>query len=58
MSNLIFDSAVEMDPHEGDWTCPICGAWASDGCEHVDAETNNLVYGIDLPAELDQLVAV
>jgi hypothetical protein len=23
-------------PAQGNWKCPICRAWASEGCEHVD----------------------
>ena len=23
-------------PSQGNWRCPICRAWADDGCEHVD----------------------
>jgi hypothetical protein len=22
-------------PAQGNWKCPLCGAWASDGCDHV-----------------------
>lgn len=22
-------------PAQGNWRCPICGAWADDGCEHI-----------------------
>ena len=23
-------------PAQGNWRCPLCGAWASDGCEHFE----------------------
>jgi rubredoxin len=23
-------------PAQGNWKCPICGSWASDGCDHID----------------------
>lgn len=22
-------------PAQGNWKCPICGAWADDGCDHI-----------------------
>ena len=27
-------------PAQGNWRCPICRAWADDGCEHIDEEGN------------------
>ena len=29
-------------PAQGNWKCPICGSWADDCCEHIDAETGKL----------------
>lgn len=29
-------------PAQGNWQCPICRAWADDGCEHID-ENGNLL---------------
>lgn len=23
-------------PAQGNWRCPVCRAWATDGCEHVN----------------------
>jgi hypothetical protein len=27
-------------PAQGNWRCPLCRAWADDGCEHFDDEGN------------------
>lgn len=29
-------------PAQGNWKCPICRAWADDGCEHISEETGEL----------------
>ena len=29
-------------PAQGNWRCPICNEWASEGCEHIDPDTDNL----------------
>ena len=29
-------------PAQGNFHCPICGQWASEGCEHLDEETGDL----------------
>lgn len=29
-------------PAQGNWRCPICRAWADDGCEHVDDDGNSI----------------
>jgi len=29
-------------PAQGNWKCPICGEWATEGCDHIDDETGNL----------------
>lgn len=29
-------------PAQGNWRCPICGEWASEVCEHIDEDTNQL----------------
>jgi hypothetical protein len=29
-------------PAQGNSRCPICRAWADDGCEHFDEETGEL----------------
>lgn len=26
-------------PAQGNWRCPLCRAWASEACEHIDEET-------------------
>jgi hypothetical protein len=23
-------------PAQGNWQCPVCGRWASEGCDHID----------------------
>ncbi len=30
-------------PAQGNSRCPICNAWASDGCAHADPETGDLL---------------
>jgi len=47
----ILESASEHE-HIGDWPCPLCGTWASTGCDHVDPETDNLIHGIEIPEAL------
>lgn len=27
---------------QGNWKCPICNEWASEGCEHIDEDTGDL----------------
>jgi len=29
-------------PAQGNWTCPICGEWASEGCEHLNARGDGI----------------
>lgn len=29
-------------PAQGNWKCPICNEWASEGCEHIDEDTGDL----------------
>lgn len=29
-------------PAQGNWRCPICRAWADDGCEHIDDDGNSI----------------
>lgn len=29
-------------PAQGNWRCPICRAWADDGCEHVDDDGGSI----------------
>lgn len=29
-------------PAQGNWRCPICRAWADDGCEHIADDGQNL----------------
>ena len=29
-------------PAQGNFKCPICNEWASEGCEHFDEETGEL----------------
>lgn len=29
-------------PAQGNWRCPICGAWADDGCDHIGDDGNLL----------------
>jgi len=29
-------------PAQGNWHCPICNEWASEGCEHIDEDTGEL----------------
>jgi hypothetical protein len=29
-------------PAQGNRRCPLCGAWADEGCEHVDEETGRI----------------
>lgn len=38
----------EMDLHEGEWQCPLCGIWSGDGCMHMNTEATDLNSGIDL----------
>lgn len=30
-------------PAQGNSKCPICNAWADDGCEHISEETGELL---------------
>ena len=29
-------------PAQGNWRCPICREWASEGCEHVNPKTGKV----------------
>jgi hypothetical protein len=29
-------------PAQGNWRCPICGEWASEGCKHISSRTGKL----------------
>lgn len=29
-------------PAQGNWKCPICRGWASEGCEHLNDEGDDL----------------
>lgn len=29
-------------PAQGNTRCPICRAWASDGCDHIDGESGDI----------------
>ncbi len=29
-------------PAQGNFRCPVCRAWADDGCEHIDEETGEM----------------
>lgn len=29
-------------PAQGNWRCPICRAWADDGCEHLTEDGNDI----------------
>lgn len=29
-------------PAQGNWRCPICREWATEGCEHIDEATGEL----------------
>lgn len=29
-------------PAQGNWRCPLCRQWASDGCDHIDDATGDL----------------
>jgi hypothetical protein len=32
---------LSCGPAQGNWKCPICRAWASEGCDHLDDETGD-----------------
>jgi hypothetical protein len=32
-------------PAQGNWKCPICGEWASEGCEHIADDDSDLLPG-------------
>lgn len=40
-------------PAQGNWRCPICRAWADDGCEHVTEDGDGLRP--EFTAEADRL---
>ena len=29
-------------PSQGNWQCPLCGIWASEGCVHISEKTGKL----------------
>lgn len=29
-------------PAQGNWKCPICHQWASEGCDHIDPDSSNI----------------
>lgn len=29
-------------PAQGNWKCPLCGEWASEGCKHISPRTGKL----------------
>lgn len=43
-------------PAQGNWRCPICRAWASDGCEHVEDDESQLKP--EFRAEAERLAAM
>jgi hypothetical protein len=43
-------------PAQGNSRCPICRAWADDGCEHFDEETGELKP--EFREEAEKLVAL
>jgi hypothetical protein len=30
-------------PAQGNWKCPICGEWASEGCKHIGVRSGKLL---------------
>lgn len=38
-------------PAQGNWHCPICGKWASEGCEHINHITGRLKKQYEKQAE-------
>ena len=37
-------------PAQGNWRCPICRAWADDGCQHITED------GSDIKPEFQEIV--
>ena len=45
-------------PAQGNWKCPICREWASEGCKHISPKTNKLYKKYEKQAaEIDRLEA-
>jgi hypothetical protein len=43
MSCMCGDSCCRWcGPAQGNWQCPICDSWASEGCKHLDPETGEI----------------
>jgi len=38
-------------PAQGNWKCPICNEWVSEGCDHIDEETGDLRPEFEKQAE-------
>ena len=36
-------------PAQGNWKCPICGDWASEGCEHIGDDGSDTLPSDVLP---------
>jgi hypothetical protein len=30
-------------PAQGNWKCPVCGEWASEGCKHIGVRSGKLL---------------
>jgi len=38
-------------PAQGNWKCPICGEWASEGCKHIGVRSQKLLKRYEKQAE-------
>ena len=38
-------------PAQGNWRCPICNSWASEGCPHIGARSGKLLKRYEKQAE-------
>jgi hypothetical protein len=38
-------------PAQGNWKCPICNRWASEGCPHIGVRTGKLLKRYEKQAE-------
>lgn len=41
-------------PAQGNWKCPICNEWASEGCAHIGEDGNIKAEFIDEAAKIEQ----
>jgi hypothetical protein len=42
---------------QGNFKCPVCRTWASDGCEHIDEESGDLKPEFQTQQRFNELMA-